>query len=316
MKVAIVHYWLVGMRGGEKVIEALCEMFPQADVFTHVYDAKAVSAVIKAHRIQTTFIGRLPRAVRNYQSYLPLMPLALEQLDLRGYDLIISSEAGPAKGIIPPAGALHLCYCHSPMRYIWNMFHDYRDRSGFVTRMIMPPVSHYLRMWDAMTAMRVHQFAANSENVARRLNTYYHREATVIYPPVNVDDFSAVPSGQLEDYFLFVGELVAYKRPDLAIEAFNLLRKNFLSLSAAAKCCPVFGRRRGQPFRCSDHSLLTSCAITTPGAARLFFLGRKTLASCPSKRWRAGVPSSPSRKEARPSWSSRGAPGFSLKSRR
>ena len=130
MRIAIVHYWLVGMRGGEKVVEALCRMYPEADIFTHVYDSSVVSRTISSHRVQTSFIARLPRATKSYKSYLPLMPMALEHLDLRGYDLVISSESGPSKGIIPPSGALHICYCHSPMRYIWNMFHDYRERTG------------------------------------------------------------------------------------------------------------------------------------------------------------------------------------------
>ena len=136
----------------------------------------------------------------------------------------------------------------------------------------MPPVSHYLRMWDAMTAMRVHQFAANSENVARRLNTYYHREATVIYPPVNVDDFSAVPSGQLEDYFLFVGELVAYKRPDLAIEAFNLLRKNLVVIGGGemlprirAQAGPTISVLGPQPFDVLRHHYARCRALVFPG---------------------------------------------------
>ena len=147
MRVAIIHYWLVGMRGGEKVIEALCRMYPQADIFTHAYDPKAVSSTISAHRVQTSFISRLPRATRAYKRYLPLMPMALEQFDLRGYDLILSSESGPSKGIIPPAGALHICYCHSPMRYVWNMFHDYRARAGPMTPRLIPPRAPYLGLW-------------------------------------------------------------------------------------------------------------------------------------------------------------------------
>ena len=134
MKVAIIHYWLVGMRGGEKVIEALCEMYPQADIFTHVYIPEMVSDRIRQHRVIPTFINTLPRAGRMYKTYLPLMPLALEQLDLRGYDLIISSESGPAKGVIAPSHALHVCYCHTPMRYIWNMYHDYRGSAGRIAQ--------------------------------------------------------------------------------------------------------------------------------------------------------------------------------------
>lgn len=119
-RVALVHYWLVSMRGGERVLEGLLDLFPEADVFTHVYDPEKVSAKIRAANVKQTFIGRLPGARRHYQKYLPLMPLALEELDLRSYDLVISSESGPAKGVITGPGTLHLCYCHSPMRYLWG----------------------------------------------------------------------------------------------------------------------------------------------------------------------------------------------------
>lgn len=224
MKVAIIHYWLVGMRGGEKVIEALCEMYPQADIFTHVYVPDMVSARIRQHRIIPTFINSLPRAAKMYKTYLPLMPLALEQLDLRGYDLVISSESGPAKGIIPPSDALHVCYCHTPMRYIWNMYHDYRKGAGRMTRLLMPPLSHYLRMWDVTSAARVDSFVANSGTVARRINRYYGANATVIHPPVDTETFAIVPSAELGDYFLMAGELVSYKRPDLAVRAFNEMK--------------------------------------------------------------------------------------------
>ena len=221
MRIAIVHYWLVGMRGGEKVVEALCRMYPEADIFTHVYDPNAVSKTISSHNVQTSFIAQLPRAMKSYKRYLPLMPMALEHLDLRGYDLVISSESGPSKGIIPPSGALHICYCHSPMRYIWNMFHDYRERTGPVTRMLMTPISHYLRTWDAISATRVHDFVANSHTVAHRLHTYYRRDAVVINPPVDTDSFQRLPTTDVEDFYLMAGELVRYKRPELAVEACN-----------------------------------------------------------------------------------------------
>jgi glycosyltransferase involved in cell wall biosynthesis len=224
MKVAIIHYWLVGMRGGEKVIEALCEMYPQADIFTHVYVPDAVSNRIRQHRIIPTFINALPRAARMYKTYLPLMPLALEQLDLRGYDLVISSESGPSKGIIPPADAVHVCYCHTPMRYIWNMYHDYRDSAGLLTRWMMPPLAHYLRAWDVSSAARVDSFVANSTTVAKRIRRFYGAESAVIHPPVDTASFSIVPSSELGDYYLMAGELVSYKRPDLAIRAFNEMK--------------------------------------------------------------------------------------------
>ena len=228
MRVAIVHYWLVGMRGGEKVVEALCRMYPDADVFTHVYVPERISDQIKRHRIITSFIQKLPRAPRMYQKYLPLMPLALEQLDMRGYDLIISSESGPAKGIVPPPGSLHICYCHSPMRYIWNMFHTYRESSGLITRALMPLLAHYIRNWDAVSANRVDFYVANSRTVANRIQRYYRRNSTVIHPPVAVDDFSPVAAEEIGDYYLMVGELVAYKRPSLAIEAFNQTGKKLV----------------------------------------------------------------------------------------
>jgi glycosyltransferase involved in cell wall biosynthesis len=221
MKVAIIHYWLVGMRGGEKVIEALCEMYPQADIFTHVYVPELVSERIRQHRIIPTFINSLPRAAKMYKTYLPLMPLALEQLDLRGYDLIISSESGPAKGIIAPPDALHVCYCHTPMRYIWNMYHDYRSGAGLVTRLMMPPLAHYLRMWDVTSASRVDSFVANAATVARRIDRYYGADSVVIHPPVDTSAFSISAASELGDYYLMAGELVSYKRPDLAVRAFN-----------------------------------------------------------------------------------------------
>lgn len=223
MRVAIVHYWLVGMRGGEAVVEALCDMFPDADVYTHVYDPTAISSTISRHDVRTTFIQRLPGAVRHYQKYLPLMPIALEQLDLREYDLVISSESGPAKGVITSPGTLHVCYCHSPMRYAWDMYHDYLEGVGALSRIMMRPMLHYLRAWDVTTAARVDHFVANSNHVASKIRKYYRRDAVVIHPPVNIGSFS--PSQTLADYYLVVGQLVRYKRVDLAVEAFNQLGK-------------------------------------------------------------------------------------------
>ena len=228
MRVAIVHYWLVGMRGGEKVVEALCRLYPQADIFTHVVVPAAISDEIVRHNITTSFISRLPSPRRFYKRYLPLMPLALEQLDLRGYDLIISSEAGPAKGIIPAPHALHVCYCHSPMRYIWNMYHEYRDDAGALTRMFMPFIAHYLRNWDVTSQARVHEYIANSSCVADRIKTYYNRPAAVIHPPVAVQDFQPIDEQNVEDFYLVAGELVSYKRVDLAIRAFNRMKRRLV----------------------------------------------------------------------------------------
>lgn len=220
MKVAIIHYWLINCRGGEKVLEALCELYPQADIYTHVYDEAAFKdSIISKHNITTTFITKLPKAQKAYQSYLPLMPLALEELDLNGYDLVISSESGPAKGIIPPPGVPHICYCHSPMRYAWDMYNEYKKRAGWLKRKLMPPLMHYLRRWDQHNSTQVSHFIANSQFVAKRIQSYYRREATVINPPVSFDEFSIAETKG--DFYLLLGQLVAYKRADIAVKAFN-----------------------------------------------------------------------------------------------
>jgi glycosyltransferase involved in cell wall biosynthesis len=219
MRVAIVHYWLVNFRGGEKVVDVLCEMFPDADIFTHVYRPGGMSARINRHSVKTSFIGRLPFATRFYQTYLPLMPMALEQLDLREYDLVISSESGPAKGVLTRPGTLHLCYCHSPMRYVWSMCWDYSESAGRLKRAAMPWLLHWLRIWDLQSASRVDFFVANSRNIARQIGKYYRRSSVVVHPPVAVGEFS--PSDEVDAYYLCVGQLVRYKRFDLAIAAFN-----------------------------------------------------------------------------------------------
>jgi glycosyltransferase involved in cell wall biosynthesis len=272
MKVAIIHYWLVGMRGGEKVLETIGDMYPQADIYTHVYSPDSISDKIRRHRVIPTFINALPRAEKLYKTYLPLMPMALEQLDLRGYDLIISSESGPAKGIIPPPGALHVCYCHTPMRYIWNMYHEYRSSAGRMTRLLMPPFAHYLRMWDMASSARVDSFVANSATVAERIRRYYRRDATVIHPPVDTDAFRIVPPSELGDYYLMAGELVSYKRPDLAVRAFNDMKLKLVVIGGgemldqirklAGPTVTVMGP---QPFEVLKQHYATCRALIFPG---------------------------------------------------
>ena len=226
MKVALVHYWLVKMRGGENVLEALCELYPDADIFTHVYSPEQISDVINNHKITTSFIQKLPFAARFYQSYLPLMPLALGRLDLSEYDLVISSESGPAKGVNIRPGAKHICYCHTPMRYIWDMYDEYRSNAGFMARIVMPLLIGWLRSWDKATANGVDQFVANSRFVQQRIKNIYGRESKVIYPPVEVHSFTA--SETIDDYYLYAGELTHYKQPQLAIEAFNISGRKLL----------------------------------------------------------------------------------------
>ena len=212
-RTAIVHYWLVGMRGGEKVVEALCRLLPDADIFTLVYEPGAVSPAIRARNVHASFLNPLRK---HYRSLLPLMPLALETFDLRDYDLVISSESGPAKGVIVPSSARHICYCHTPMRYLWDLYPAYLHEftsSGF-KRALMAPLATYLRLWDFASSARVDSFIANSRNVQQRIRRTYRRESQVIYPPVAIDRFFWKPD---RDYLLIVSELVAYKRLDYAV---------------------------------------------------------------------------------------------------
>lgn len=223
MRVALVHDWLTGMRGGEKCLEVLCELYPDADLFTLIHNRGSVSEIIERHRIYTSFVQHLPFSRSKYRNYLPLFPTAIEKFDFRDYDLILSSSHCVAKGAIPRKGALHICYCHTPMRYVWEMYDEYfgKDRAGLLTRTVMPTIARYLRAWDARTSDRVHYFIANSENVRQRIRRHYHRDAEVIYPPVDVSRFT--PSDSKGSYFLIVSALTPYKRIDLAIEAFNRL---------------------------------------------------------------------------------------------
>jgi glycosyltransferase involved in cell wall biosynthesis len=216
MRVALVHYWLTGSRGGEKVLEALCRLFPEADIFTLFYEPESVAPLIRARNVHASFLNPLRRW---YRALLPLMPMALESFDLRGYDLVISSESGPAKGVITSSSTRHLCYCHTPMRYLWELYPAYLNeyRGSRVTQALMMPLTNYLRIWDAATALRVDKFIANSRNVKRRIWKTYRRPSRVVYPPVAVSEFHFKPS---EDYFVAVAEMVACKRLDQAVRVF------------------------------------------------------------------------------------------------
>src|SRR5688572_19531293 len=221
MAVALVHDWLTGMRGGERVLEALCDRYPDAHIFTLFHNRGSVSDTIERHRIITSFIQRLPLASTHYRYYLPLFPAAVERLNLDAYDLVISSSHCAAKAVIVPGLARHLCYCHSPMRYAWDQFDAYfgpARKGRLASRWFYGPAMARLAKWDAATATRVHRFVANSGHVAGRIRRYYGREATIVYPPVNTAFFrpAAVTPGP---HFLVVSALVPYKRIELAIDA-------------------------------------------------------------------------------------------------
>ena len=210
------------MRGGEKVLLSLARLFPKAPVFTLLHVPGSVAPELEKREIRTSFVQRLPGAARRYRHYLPVFPLAAESLDLRGFDLVVSSSHCVAKGVRPPPGAVHVCYCHTPMRYVWDRYDDYfgPGRAGRLTRAVLPPVAAALRRWDVATAGRVHRYAANSAYVADRIRRYYSRDARVIPPPVDVDFFTPGPD-RPGTYDLIVSALAPYKRIELALEAYR-----------------------------------------------------------------------------------------------
>jgi len=273
MRVAIVHYWWLSNRGGEAVVAALAELYPQADLFVHVCDEALVRETLGPRfrgRIVQSFIARLPGARRHYQKYLPLMPLASEQLDLSAYDLVLSSESGPAKGVITRPDALHICYCHSPMRYVWDLYHEYRNGAGRMVRALWPPIAHYLRLWDRASADRVDTFVANSAFVASRIRKLYRREAAVLHPPVDAPAFD--PGQPRGDRYLVLGALVPYKRTDLAVRAFNELGLP-LTVIGEGEQMPELRRLARpnvrllgrQPFEVIRSQLQTCRALVFPG---------------------------------------------------
>ncbi len=227
-KIALVHYWLTGMRGGEKVVRSICDIYPGIDIYTLVYDEKKIADSIKKHKIHTSFIQRLPFSKKKYRFYLPFMPIAVEQFNLSEYDIVISSESGIAKGVLTKPETCHICYCHTPMRYIWNMYFDYleNEKLGLFKRNFIRMYFNYLRLWDVVSSYRVDYFISNSYNVKKRILKYYKRDSTVIYPPVDVDDFKFTPKKQ--DYYLVVSQLVSYKRIDLAVRAFNKIGRELI----------------------------------------------------------------------------------------
>jgi len=220
LRLAIVHDWLTGMRGGERALEVVCERFPEAEIFTLAHVRGSVSPTIEQRRVHTSFVQRLPRVRHWYRHYLPLFPTAIEQFSFDGFDRIVSLSHCCAKSVVHPARVPHLCYCLTPMRYAWDQFEAYfgADRIGRVPSALMRPVMARLARWDRDTAGRADRYVAISHYVAGRIRRYYNRDATVVYPPVDTEFFH--PDGAAPERFaLVVSALVPYKRIDVAIAA-------------------------------------------------------------------------------------------------
>lgn len=286
-KVAIIHYWLVTMRGGERVLERICDLYPDADIFTHVVDEDALSETLKRHRIITTSIAKLPLAKTQYQKYLPLMPAALEALDLNAYDLIISCEAGPAKGVITRPDAVHVTYCHSPMRYIWDQYHAYSAAGGRLTGLYLRLIAPKMRAWDKMSASRPDVIIANSQFVRRRIRKFWGRDASVVYPPVDIDMFQR--SDTVSDECVWISQLVPYKRPDIAVDAFTRTGRK-LHVIGYGPMLKALKRRAGPNVRFTTRMRFDELRTAYAQARALIFTGEEDFGIVPVESQAAGRP--------------------------
>lgn len=222
MKIALVHDYLNQMGGAERVVETLHELFPEAPLYTSIYLPENMPDSFRRMNIKTSFMQKLPFLDKHFKKYLLLYPYAFRQFKLDDYELVLSSSSGWAKGVNVSPKTCHICYCYTPMRWVWN-YQDYiaRENFGWLTKKTLPLAINWLRRWDLATNFRVDHFVAISQCVAQRIKKYYHREATVIYPPVNTSLYQ--PAGQVEDFYLVVSRLNTYKKIDLVVETFNEL---------------------------------------------------------------------------------------------
>src|SRR4051794_17154419 len=221
-RVALVHDFLVDVRGAERVFLALCDMFPEADLFTAVYDERGTEGRFADRRVHTSFLQTLHPSSRTFRALLPLYPSAMESLDLRGYDLVLSSSSAWAHGVIPAEDAVHVCYCHNPFRYAWNAREETLAARGPLARAALGLIFQRWRQWDWIAAQRVDAYIANSETTKRRVARYFGRAADVLHPPVETSRFAP---GAVGDAYVVLSELMPHKRIDVAIRAFNALRR-------------------------------------------------------------------------------------------
>jgi len=233
-RIAVIHDWLIGMRGGEYVLETILQLYPSADVFTLFYNKDRISDLINSHRIFTSSLNNWSFIKRNYKYFLHKFPIEIEKFNLQDYDLIISSSHCVAKGIIPRPDSIHFSYLHTPMRYIWDQYYNYFEKSGYLKKKIIDKKLNYLRMWDVTSSSRVDYFIANSSYVSKRINKFYKRESEIIFPPIEVDFFTPDTRNR-EDFYICVNALVPYKRTDIIVNAFNKSGKELIVIGKGSE---------------------------------------------------------------------------------
>lgn len=232
-KVALVHDWLVSRGGAERVLRCFHEIFPEAPIYTLVYNPDEAPDWVRDCDVRTTYIQKWPGAKSHHKLLLSFMPKAWEALDLTEYDLVLSSCASCCKGVLTRPDAVHVCFCHSPIRYVWDLYYDYLEGAGWLKRILMPHLIHGVRMWDYLAAQRVDIFVANSDYVAARIRKFYHRDALTIHPGIALE--GRIVSEERDDYYLVVSRFVRYKRIDLAIEACNSLGRRLLVVGSGGE---------------------------------------------------------------------------------
>lgn len=290
MKVAVIHDWLDTFGGGEKVLEQILSLYPEADLFVLV-DVMAGEQrdSFNQHRIHSSFIQRLPFAHKHFRRYLPLMPKAIEQFDLAGYDLVLSSSHCVAKGVKSPPGQMHICYCHTPMRYIWDMEQDYLQDHAItgLKSLLVKALFHRLRQWDRQTC-GVNLFIANSQFVAERIQRCYGREAQVVYPPVAVEPFNWQTAK--DDYYVTASRLVPQKKIELIVEAFNRMPDQRLVVIGGGPRLSAIRRMAGQNIRIAGHLTTAELAASLARAKAFVFASLEDFGIVMVEAQAAGTP--------------------------
>jgi glycosyltransferase involved in cell wall biosynthesis len=287
-RVAIVHDWLTIPGGSEQVVLALLEMFPQAELFTSIYDPGPWPPEITERRVHTSFLNRLPGAERHYPKLLPLMNAAFRSFDLSGFDLVLSSSHACAKNVRAPAGALHVCYCHTPMRYAWDEDFLAGEQVGSVTRLALPPVLRWLRRVDLAGAAGPDLFVANSQHVAERIARHYGRTAEVVHPPVDVDHYLALDRDP-HDFYLAFGRVVPYKRVDLAVDACTRLGRP-LKVAGGGRALDAVRSRAGESIELLGKVSDARRDELFGSARALLFPGEEDFGIVPVEAQAAGLP--------------------------